>query len=89
MKLSMANDAFRCGLAATDVHDEPHDQAGEVEVSVEFSRDAYPNAELNFRNTHRWGSRLPPPMTFQERGSLLQDLRFVIAGAVIEEGGKA
>ena len=35
MKLSMPNDAFRCGLAATDVHDESHDQVGEVEAPVE------------------------------------------------------
>ena len=31
----MTNDAFRCGLALTDVNDEPHDQVGEVEAPVE------------------------------------------------------
>ena len=31
----MSNDAFWCGLAATGNHDEPHDQAGEIETTVE------------------------------------------------------
>jgi len=31
----MSNDALPCGLAATDVHNEPHDQVGEVEAPVE------------------------------------------------------
>jgi len=35
MKLSMANNPFGRGLAATDVDDEPHDQAGKVEAPVE------------------------------------------------------
>jgi len=31
----MSNDALWCGHAATDIHDEPHDQVGEVEATVE------------------------------------------------------
>ena len=31
----MSNDALWCGRAATDIHDEPHDQVGEVQATVE------------------------------------------------------
>ena len=39
MNLGMANDASRCGLASTSVHNESHEQAGEVEAPVELNRE--------------------------------------------------